>query len=173
LSRDVELSEQLGNWDQAVLQYLELLSQEPSNLTYRTGLLRAKIQASHQHFETAKEYRDAGVPERAMVELQEAVELDPTNQYAFAELQKVRAELAAQKEERDYITSLDAVKERTRGALAQPPVLDPRSREPIDLNFPEPVSVMDIYRALGKAFGINVLFDPKMRDEEISSSSRK
>jgi general secretion pathway protein D len=168
LSRDVELSEQLGNWDQAVLQYLELLSQEPSNLTYRTGLLRAKIQASHQHFETAKEYRDAGVPERAMVEFQEAVELDPTNQYAFAELQKVRAELAAQKEERDYITSLDAVKERTRGALAQPPVLDPRSREPIDLNFPEPVSVMDIYRALGKAFGINVLFDPKMRDEEIS-----
>ena len=106
--------------------------------------------------------------ERALVELQEAVELDPTNQYAFVELQKVRAQIQAERDERSYITSLDSVKEKTRGALAQPPVLNPRSNEPIDLDFPEPVSVMDIYRALGKAFGINVLFDPKMRDEEIS-----
>ena len=28
--------------------------------------------------------------------------------------------------------------------------------------------MLDIYRALGKAFGINVLFDPKLRDQQIS-----
>ena len=60
------------------------------------------------------------------------------------------------------------MKARTKGARAQPPVLDPRSDEPISLSFPRPVSVRDIYLALGKAFGINVLFDPKLRDQDVA-----
>ena len=168
MSNQARLSEQLGDWDEAVVLYLELSQKEPASLSHRAALLRAKVQASHFHFRNAQQYLEAGVLGRALVELQEAVQLDPTNQYAFVELQKVRAELAAQREEYDRETSLDTIKERTRGALALPPVLDPRSDEPIDLDFPEPVSIMDIYRALGKAFGINVLFDPKLRDEEIS-----
>ena len=116
----------------------------------------------------AKKYQEAGQLERALVELQEAVQLDPTNQYAQVELDKVREQLKAKRDQFDYATSLDTLKERNRGALAQPPVLDPRSDEPIDLDFPEAVSVMDIYRALGKAFGINVLFDPRLRDQEIA-----
>jgi len=168
LESQARLSEQLGNWDDAVVQYLELVRDEPGKLSHRAALLRAKIQASHAHFERAKQYQQANFFRRALVELQQAVQLDPTNQYAFVELQKVRLKVEDELREKDALTSLDAKKERVRGALAQPPVLNPRSDEPIDLNFPEPVSVMDIYRALGKAFGINVLFDPKMRDEEIA-----
>jgi general secretion pathway protein D len=168
LEHEVRLAEQNGDWDQAVLKYLELTRTEPGNIEYRAGLLRAKIQASLAHFEVAKKYQEAGQLERALVELQEAVQLDPTNQYAQVELDKVREQLKAARDQHDYATSLDTLKERNRGALAQPPVLDPRSDEPIDLDFPEPVSVMDIYRALGKAFGINVLFDPRLRDQEIA-----
>jgi general secretion pathway protein D len=168
LEREVKVAEQVGDWDQAVLHYIELVREEPGNIEYRAGLLRAKLQASLAHFELAKKYQEAGHLERAMVELQEAVQLDPTNQYAQVELDKVRELLSAAREQRDVDTSLETLKERSRGALAQPPVLDPRSDEPIDLDFPEPVSVMDIYRALGKAFGINVLFDPRLRDQEIA-----
>ena len=168
LESQARLAEQLGDWDEAVVQYLELVRADPGELSYRSALLRAKIQASHLHFERAKQYQEAKAFRRALVELQQAVQLDPTNQYAFVELQKVRLEVENELRERDALTSLDAKKDRVRGALAQPPVLNPRSDEPIDLDFPEPVSVMDIYRALGKAFGINVLFDPKMRDEEIA-----
>jgi len=53
-------------------------------------------------------------------------------------------------------------------ATAQIPNIDPRSTEPIDLIFEEPVSVIDAYRALGKAWGINFLFDPKLRDHKLS-----
>ena len=53
-------------------------------------------------------------------------------------------------------------------ATAQIPTIDPRSTEPIDLIFEEPVSVIDAYKALGKAWGINFLFDPKLRDHELS-----
>jgi general secretion pathway protein D len=168
VKRDAVAAEQRGDWDEAVLQYLQLLSEEPNNLEYRSALLRAKIAASHGHFEKAKQYRDVGQFEPALVELQEAVQLDPTNQYAQVELDKMREQVQAQREHRDILTSIDAIKDEARGVSAQPPVLDPRSNAPIDLSFPEPVSVMDIYKALGKAFGINVLFDPQLRDQQIS-----
>src|SRR5262245_15351486 len=60
------------------------------------------------------------------------------------------------------------MKQRNRGARAQPPELNPRSNQPISLEFPEPVSIFQIYRSLGKAFGINILFDPNLKDQEIN-----
>ena len=165
--RRAQVAEVTGDWDQAVLEYLELVASDPANLRYRGGLLRAKIQASHQHFERAKEYREAGQYEQAMIELQQSVQLDPTNQYALSELNKIREIVQAQRSG-ESVESLAEMKQRKSGALAQPPVLNPRSPEPINVDFPEPASVKQIYQALGKAFGINVLFDPKLRDQEIS-----
>ncbi|HVS16366.1 MAG TPA: secretin N-terminal domain-containing protein, partial [Thermoanaerobaculia bacterium] len=165
--REAQVAETTGDWDRAVLHYLELIERDPGNLRYRSGLLRAKMQASHAHFEQAKKLRDAGLLGQAMVELQKAVQLDPTNQYARAELDKVRDELEAAVAGRAPET-IEDVKERTRGIRAQPPTLNPRSPEPIDLEFPEPVDVNVIYQALGDAFGVNVLFDPSLRPTPIS-----
>jgi general secretion pathway protein D len=166
--RKAQVAEQSGDWDAAVVEYMQALATEPANVSYRAGLLRAKIAASQAHFEKGKEYVKAGVPERALVELQQAVELDPSNQYAEVELQKVRRELEAKAAERPVPLTLEQLKEKTRGARPQPPQLEPRSKEPISLDFPKPVSVFDIYRALGKAFGINVLFDPNLKDQQMA-----
>ncbi len=165
--RNAQVAESQGDWDQAVIHYLEAVRGHPENLAYRAALMRAKIQAAQQHFRTGKQFRDAGVPERAMIEFRKAVELDPSNQYAESELRKVVEEVAAAREGRKPRTIAE-MKDGTRGALAQPPLLNPRSNEPISLSFSEPVSVVDIYRALGQAFGVNVLFDPKLKDQEIS-----
>jgi general secretion pathway protein D len=166
--RRAQIAEQRGDFDQAVLEYMQALAADPDNLTVRAELMRAKISASQAHFEKAKSYQAAGLLDRALVELQQAVELDPSNQYADVELQKVRDALRARSDARAPAATLEELKERTRGARAQPPVLDPRSSLPISLDFPEPVPVLDIYRALGKAFGINVLFDPNLRGQEIA-----
>jgi general secretion pathway protein D len=166
--RRAELAEHSGDWDEAVLGYLEAVRDHPEKLSYRTSLMRAKIQASQEHFKKGKEFHRAGVLERALVELRQAVELDPTNQYAESELAKVLTELRAIQENRPVPSSIAQMKEKIKGARAQPPVLNPRSKEPIDLTFSEPTSVLDIYRALGRAFGINVLFDPKIKDQKIA-----
>ena len=68
--------------------------------------------------------------------------------------------------------SLEELKKKTRDLPAQPPVLSPRSKEPISLDFPKPVSIFDIYRALGKAFGINILFDPALKDQDLAIELR-
>ena len=168
--RQAQEAEMVGNWDEAVLHYLEAVRLHPDNITYRAGLLRAKIQAAQEHVRAGKRFHEAGVPERALVEYRQAIELDPTNQYAESELAKLVEELRAVEENRAPRTSIAEMKERLQGAKAQPPVLDPRSDEPIDMTFPEPTSVKEIYESLGKAFGVNVLFDPKLKDQEIEIS---
>ena len=88
--RLAQAAEQQGDWDQAVLHYLELLDQAPDRVAYRTGLLRAKIRASQRHFERGKKFQEANALERALAEFQQAVQLDPSNQYAQVELEKLR-----------------------------------------------------------------------------------
>jgi general secretion pathway protein D len=165
--RKAESAEVAGNWDEAVLRYLEALDNDPGNIKYRAALLRAKIKASQAHFEKGKQFEKANVLERALVEYQQAAQLDPTNQYAAAQLEHVRRGLIAQRENRPNDT-IEKMKERTRGTRPQPPMLNPRSTQPISLEFPQPVSIFQIYRALAQAFGINVLFDPNLKDQEIA-----
>ena len=165
--RRAQIAEQEGNWDEAVLYYMELLEREPEDLTYRAALLRAKMKASQTHFEAGRKFADAGSLERALFEYRQAVELDPTNQYAATELEKVRQALVARQREQGEVRTLEEMK-REAQARSQPPLLEPRSNEPISLEFPTPVAVKDIYRALGKAFGINILFDPNLKDQEIA-----
>ncbi len=166
--RMAEFSEREGDWDQAVLHYLAVVQEDPGNLAYRGALMRAKIRASQMHFERGKEYRDAGILDQAMIEFQQAVQLDTTNQYAQVELRKARDEIAASVNG-EKVLSISELKEKVRSER-RPAVLNPRSQEPISLDFPEPVSVKNIYRALGKGFGINVIFDPNLRDQEIAIS---
>ncbi|MBV8200449.1 MAG: hypothetical protein JOZ15_07475, partial [Acidobacteria bacterium] len=165
--RKAESAEVAGNWDEAVLRYLDALDHDPGNIKYRSALLRAKIRASQAHFEKGKQFEKANVLERALVEYQQAAQLDPTNQYAAAQLEHVRRSIAAQRDNRADET-IEKMKERTRGARPQPPMLNPRSTQPISLEFPQPVSIFQIYRALAQAFGINVLFDPNLKDQDIA-----
>ena len=57
-------------------------SASPRNVRFKTALLRARIKASQEHFSKGQRFHEAQVLERALIEFQEAVQLDPTNQYA-------------------------------------------------------------------------------------------
>ena len=172
------------DWDQAVIQYERALNVDPDNKKYKLGLLRAKREAARGHFEKAKSLRAAAgtatsaeeqlrLMRMAGTELEVTVKLDPSNQFAAVELGKTvqflqdaaRAELESK--------SIDEVKRRARGVTkAQPPDLNPASDEPISLSFPRDTPVKDIYRALGNAFGINILFDQAVKDDRISIELR-
>jgi general secretion pathway protein D len=172
LLRQAEQAEAGQDWDRAVARYIDLAERDPGNVRWRSALLRARMRAAQEHFTNGRRYLDAGSPERALVEYERAVQLDPTNQYAQAERDKVREQLAAAASSIQSAPTIDELKRRTRNMSAQPPVLNPRSRTPISLDFPQPQSLFAIYRALGKAFGINILFDPQLRDQEMAIELR-
>ncbi len=164
-AKDAEAVEQ---WDAAVLKLQKAIDLDPKNPQYRLALVRMKLKASQAHFEKGKLYRASGNPDLAIVELEQAVLLDPTNDFAETELRKAREDAAALAAERNKDTKLETLKKRAHGARAKLPMLEPASDKPISLNFPQPKPVKQIYQALAAAAGINVIFDPQLKDDNVS-----
>src|SRR5215471_4065195 len=160
--------EQLGHWDIAVMKYSRAVELDPANSQYRMSYAKAKIKASQFHFEKGKTYRAAAQPELAVVELEQAVVLDNNNKYAETELRKARDEAAKAIAERTGESRMEAAKRRTRGIRARAPMLEPTSDRPINLNFPTPKPIKQIYQSLASAAGINVIFDPQLKDDNVS-----
>ncbi len=155
------------NWDAAVYYYLEAVTEDPGNIDYKMQLTRARQRASQAHLKKGLMLRDMGKLHSAKQELMMAAQLDPTNQFAEQALKKVQEDL-------EVLTgpggeqALEEMKRRAAEAKVKPPILDPTSKEPITLKFPQPKPVKEIYKALGKAYGFNVLFDPKLKDDKLS-----
>lgn len=166
--REAREEETLGHWDVAVLQYGRASDLDPTNQSYRLALTRARTKASQVHFERGKIYRASGAPDLAVVELEQAVVLDLTNKYAETELRKAREEAARLAAERSGETKLEVMKRKARGQRARAPRLEPTSDKPINLNFPTAKPIKQIYQALAASAGINVIFDPQMKDDNVS-----
>jgi general secretion pathway protein D len=160
--------ESLRHWDLAVLKYSRATELAPANSQYKLALWRAKIKASQFHFEKGKLYRSSGRPELAVIELEQAVVLDPANQYAETELRKAREDAAKLAAERSAETKLEVMKKKARGQKPHAPILEPSSDRPVNLNFPQPRPVKQIYQALASAAGINIVFDPQLKDDSVS-----
>lgn len=177
-------AEKSKDWDVAVVQYEKAVEIDPDNREYKLGLDRARREASRAHFEKAKAMvsaaKDASPSDQyrlaqlAATELQLTVQLDPTNQFASVELAKVLQTIDDFQRAAAEKVSVDDVKKRAQSAItkAQPPQLNPASNEPISLTFSRDTPVKDIYRALGNAFGINVLFDQAVKDDRITIELR-
>jgi general secretion pathway protein D len=166
--RQAQSEEEFGHWDFAVLKYAQAVDHDPNNNSYKVALRRAKLKASQVHFERGKLYRGAGNPDLAVVELEQAVVLDQTNKYAEVELRKAREDAAKLAAERSSETRLEATKRRARGQRARAPILEPTSDRPISLNFPTPKPIKQIYQSLAAAAGINVVFDPQLKDDQVT-----
>ncbi|HEX7190627.1 MAG TPA: secretin N-terminal domain-containing protein [Thermoanaerobaculia bacterium] len=172
-------AEVTNDWDTAVTQYEKALQVDPQNMKYTIAVRRAKLEASRVHFQKGKTLKasadSATGSERirlatlAATEFELTVKLDTTNQYAAVELGKsVRLIQDTQAAMSGDKTSIEQMKKRAQISKVQPPQLNPASNEPISLNFSHETPVKDIYRALGNAFGINILFDQAVKDDRIS-----
>src|SRR5262249_7196330 len=160
--------ETLGHWDLAVMKYSRALELDPGNSQYRIAYGKAKMKASQFHFEKGKTYRASAQPELAVIELEQAVVLDTNNKYAETELRKAREDAAKAAAERSGESRMEAAKRMTRGVRARAPLLEPASDRPINLNFPSPKPIKQIYQSLASAAGINVIFDPQLKDDNVS-----
>jgi general secretion pathway protein D len=155
------------NWDAAVYHYLQALAEDPDNVEYKLNLTFARQKASAEHFRRGTMLRELGRLKAARDELQMAIQLDPTNQFAAQQLEQVIEEIEIL-ERPGGMKELEELKRAAREAKVKPPVLDPKSKDRITLNFPKPKEVQEIYRAMSKAYGFNILFDPKLKNDRLS-----
>jgi general secretion pathway protein D len=179
-----QTAETAKDWDSAVMQYERALEVNPDSRQFKAGLERARREASRAHFEKGKAYRAAAdratgsdqlrLAQMAAAEFQLTVKLDTTNQFAAVEMVKAVELINQINRATSEKVSIDEIKKRAQSAItkAQPPVLNPASNEPISLTFSRDTPVKDIYRALGNAFGINILFDQAVKDDRITIELR-
>jgi len=177
--KKAKTAESAKDWDQAVIEYQKALDVDPGNTLYQINLSRAKLEASRIHFEKGKSLRASADNTRgsdrirlmqlAVTELELTVKLDSTNQFAAVEYGKaVNALQDATQASRP--ASIDDIKRRAKANITKsaPPQLNPSSDQPISLSFPHETPVKEIYKALGNAFGINILFDQAVKDDRIA-----
>jgi len=153
------------DFDAAFDNYQKAYKKAPKDLQFRAAMYRVRIVASAAHVTKGQKLLDAGNEQGALTEFLHAAEIDPSNeaaQQAIARVRKKHGEVAPVSE-----TSLNQPegKEENLEAMGAPAVLRPVSNEPLTLHIQEDAKM--VYQAVGKAAGVNVLFDPEYTSKRI------
>ena len=153
------------DYDAAFTYYQQAAAKAPKDLEYRTALVRIRVTASGLHMTKGRHLLQTGDQPGALNEFLHAAEVDPGNEAAQQEIARVRA---LQGEKPAYSeTSLpqEPGKQEEIDSIGSPVTLKPLSTEPLTLHYTEDAKV--VYQAIGKAAGINVLFDPDYNSKRI------
>jgi general secretion pathway protein D len=170
--RDARRAEERQDYDAAVIEYTRVIQRDPDNINARTGLQRAKLRASQDHFTRARRHVASRRLEEAVTEYKLATELNPDDPVIAQELEQTQNQLRTQVvTSRDGKTELEALVERMKDQRM--PGLDVEAEPlPDELIFRD-ASNQVIIRALAQMAKVNVVFDPAFRPSPISIEVRK
>src|SRR5215218_10422337 len=73
------VAEQQQDYDRAVVEYTQVLKEHPADKNARYALDRSRVRAAQDHFQRGRRLSAAGKYEEALLELQVAAELNPSN----------------------------------------------------------------------------------------------
>lgn len=162
LYKQGRLAELKDDTETAYQDYYRAWQKKPTDEQYKLAYERTRFAAAALHVEQGERLRDQGDYTGALTEFLRAIEIDPSNQLATQDIQATKAKLNAQTPapSSEPKTSDDAL-----GDLAPPVELKPISNEPLTLHMAQDSKI--VYQAIGKAAGINVLFDPAYNSKSI------
>jgi general secretion pathway protein D len=166
--RAAERAEARKDYDRAVLEYARAVQQRPNDPRYRRHLEQARIRASEEHTHTARRLLGRGLYKEGIEELKLALDLNPSAVNLPRELQEAEA---AQRQAAPPADTVQAMKERARERSLPGLALGPGAQEPLGLSFRNS-SLKETYQALGKAAGVNFVFDPQFQDTTVTLDLR-
>jgi len=152
-----QAAEARGDYDAAYEDYRKADSITPTDLRYRTALYRMQVSASALHVTKGRNLLQSGDEQGALVELLRAAEIDPGDEAAQQEIAIIRARHGATPENEAGLPETPG-EQAAIDSMGSPIQLKLLSNEPLTLHMVEDSKV--VYQAVGKAAGVNVLFDP-------------
>jgi general secretion pathway protein D len=155
-----------GDWDIAVANFREALQEHPDRTDYKGALQQAMSTASLAHLKAAREADEKGDLELAVVEYRKVYEYDPSNRNSMLRAAEIDKELRERAEAARPRPAIEAMRETARQRSA-PPLLNPASRDPLEIKFSQAAS-SDVLTFIGKATGINVLFESTFQPKQVS-----
>ncbi|MFZ1940334.1 MAG: cohesin domain-containing protein [Terracidiphilus sp.] len=158
-------AESREDYDAAFADYQKALTRNPKDDRFKIALARVRVTASSAHVSKGRKLFAAGDVQGALAEFLHAAEIDPSNEAAQQEIARVR-----QRQGQSTAAPEVAIPEAPEAAeelqeVGSPVELKPVSNEPLSLHMVEDAKT--VYQAVGKAAGINVLFDPDYNSKRI------
>ena len=143
--------------------YAQAFKKDPKNLNYKTAWQRTRFAAGAAHVSRGEKLRQQGNNSEALTEFVHALDIDASNAVAQQDIQEIKKKLSIPFPEKETSVSPD---EQSRVSdMGGPVLLKPISNDPLTLRMTEDSKV--VYETVGKASGINVLFDPEYTSKRI------
>lgn len=156
-------ADELHDYDVAVAEYMKELRLHPDSREAALGLDRAKLRASEAHLVRGRRLDSLGRYDDAVVELQLASELNPTNGDAERELRTARAALRAKlAAPAEGQTALESLLAKTRDMA--PAGFDLPDLKLGQIQTGTQATSRQLYLMIARAANISVAFDPTFRD---------
>jgi general secretion pathway protein D len=177
-------AEARDDYDAAFEDFRQAHLKKPKDLRYKTRFERLRFEAAAMHVDRGRVLKQSGDIGGAINEFARSLQIDPGNQAAAQELalaEKASAGGTApttnaapgsapppdgvlNPQPGEQTSHQDDV-ERDIASMAGPVKLQPVSSDPLTLHMVEDTKV--IYQAIGKAAGLNVIFDPEYTSKRI------
>jgi general secretion pathway protein D len=154
------------DFDTAMQEYKIALDQNPNNIDYQLKYQQARFAAAFAHFQAGRVALERNDLDTAKKEFQRTLEIDPTNDLAAQELQRIsdieRQRAQQQPEpERNY----EDMREATLTNPTAQSQMEPKIHEPISVKMTQDSKV--VYETLAQIAGFNVIFDKDFRGTTI------
>jgi general secretion pathway protein D len=149
------------DYDAAYEDYLHAHQKNPKDMRYQERLDRMRFQAAAVHVDRGRVLRQSGDIAGALNQFTRALQIDPGNESAA---QEIHITQAADRGPAASVTAPigesaeSAAAARDTADVSAPIQLKPLSDDTITLHMVE--DVKNVYQAIGKLAGLNVLFDP-------------
>ncbi|HWE85487.1 MAG TPA: cohesin domain-containing protein [Terracidiphilus sp.] len=161
-----QAAEQRGDFDAAYTDYQRAYQKNSKDLRFRTSMNRVRVTAAAQHIAKARQLEQSGDNQGALTEYMRAQEIDPSDEAAAQGINALRT-----RENQAPPAAAEANPDEARiqqelNSLGSPVELKPVENEPLTLHYTEDSKV--VYQAIGKAAGINVLFDPDYSSKRVT-----
>ncbi len=145
------------DWDTAVALYSKLIQERPDDIELQSRFWWARLKASQTHWLKAKTLRERGDLEKALVEYELAVDLDPTNGDLRNEFENLKKEL--------------------QGKQVSPPMYQPEKPrfdtdvvlhdEKLALRF-EKTPLKTILESIARVENLQLILDPDLSNPELT-----
>jgi general secretion pathway protein D len=162
-----QAAEARENYDEAYEDYRQAVAKKPDDLRFKTHLGHMRYLSSVSHVDRGRVLKQSGDLNGALAQFTRALEIDPGNQAAQQEINQIPQAPPPGAEVPPVTEQMSQQAEilKTIGSISGPVQLKPVSNDPITLHAVE--DVKNIYQAIGKAAGLNVLFDPDYTSKRI------
>ncbi|MGA9069966.1 MAG: type II and III secretion system protein, partial [Terracidiphilus sp.] len=165
--KHAQSAEARQDYDTAFDNYQKAYAKAPKNLQYRSALYRIRGTASATHVTKGRKLQEAGKDQEAIAEFLRAAEIDPGNEAAQQAIAQMRKKNGEAEPKADTSLPDTTGNQDDLESMGAPAELKPVSNEPLTLHMTEDTKV--IYQAIGKAAGINILFDPDYTSKRITA----